>query len=64
MEGLRARGHRHVIALEGPEALAEIIKNISHPGDVVVCLGAGSISTWANNLPDELDALSGGKGER
>tara|TARA_R110002049_G_scaffold14203_13_gene60339 strand:- start:1555 stop:2958 length:1404 start_codon:yes stop_codon:yes gene_type:complete len=64
VEGLRARGHRHVIALEGPEALAEIIKNISHPGDVVVCLGAGSISTWANNLPDELDALSGGKGER
>ena len=64
VEGLRARGHRHVIALEGPEALAEIIKNISHPGDVVVCLGAGSISTWANNLPGELDALSGGKGER
>ena len=63
VEGLRARGHRHVLALEGPEALAGLIQDISHPGDVVVCLGAGSISTWANNLPGELSALSGGKGE-
>ncbi|MAZ04299.1 MAG: UDP-N-acetylmuramate--L-alanine ligase [Sneathiella sp.] len=62
VEGLRARGHRHVLALEGPETLAGLVRDISHPGDVVVCLGAGSISTWANNLPGELSALSGGKG--
>ena len=26
-------------------------------GDLAVCLGAGSISAWANALPDELEAL-------
>lgn len=60
-EALRARGHRHVLPLEGPEALAALIKENSHPGDVVVCLGAGSISAWANALPAELDKLSGGE---
>ena len=24
------------------------------PGDMVVCLGAGTISAWANNLPGRL----------
>ena len=24
------------------------------PGDMVVCLGAGTISAWANNLPERL----------
>jgi len=28
-------------------------------GDVVVCLGAGSITTWASALPAALDDLSG-----
>ena len=27
------------------------------PGDLVVCLGAGNITSWANALPDELQAL-------
>jgi UDP-N-acetylmuramate--alanine ligase len=26
-------------------------------GDLVVCLGAGNITTWANALPGELQAL-------
>ncbi len=55
VEGLRARGHRHVLALEGPEHLAAVIAENSNPGDVVVCLGAGSISAWANALPTELE---------
>ncbi len=55
VEGLRARGHRHVIALEGPEHLAAVVTENSSAGDVVVCLGAGSISAWANALPGELE---------
>jgi len=27
------------------------------PGDIVVCLGAGSITSWANSLPDDLVKL-------
>ena len=29
------------------------------PGDLVVCLGAGSITAWANALPAQLRALLG-----
>lgn len=57
VEGLRNRGHRHVSALEGPEKLAEVIKAEAKPGDLVVCLGAGSISAWANALPTQLEAI-------
>jgi UDP-N-acetylmuramate--alanine ligase len=55
--GMRARGHRHVIALDGPQQLAGLVKNIARPGDYVVCLGAGSITQWAYALPGELAAL-------
>jgi len=54
---LRARGHRHVIALEGPGKLAGIVRELARPGDYVVCLGAGSITQWAYALPGELAAL-------
>jgi len=54
---LRARGHRQVIALEGPEKLAGIVKGLAKPGDYVVCLGAGNITQWAYALPAELKAL-------
>ncbi|WP_288903121.1 UDP-N-acetylmuramate--L-alanine ligase [uncultured Sneathiella sp.] len=59
VEALRARGHRHVLSLDGPEALPAMVKENSHPGDVVVCLGAGSISAWANALPANLEKLRG-----
>jgi UDP-N-acetylmuramate--alanine ligase len=54
---VRARGHRHVMALEGPEKLAGMIKELAKPGDYVVCLGAGSITQWAYALPGKLKAL-------
>jgi len=56
VEGLRAHGHRRVLALDGPEALAALVVNEALPGDMVVCLGAGSITQWANALPLELAA--------
>lgn len=59
VEGLRQRGHRTVVALSGPDALAATISDMAGSGDYVVCLGAGSISAWANALPDELRALRG-----
>ena len=53
---LRARGHRQVIPLDGPEKLAGIVKDITRPGDYVVLLGAGNITQWAYALPGELAA--------
>jgi UDP-N-acetylmuramate--alanine ligase len=57
VQALRARGHRQVIPLDGPEKLAGIVKGLTKPGDYVVCLGAGSITQWAYALPGELKAL-------
>lgn len=60
-EGLRTHGHRQVDTFETPEELAETVARYAGAGDVVVCLGAGTISTWANELPTNLaQQLSGG----
>jgi len=55
--GLQQRGHRSVMPLPSPEALPTMIDEQAKPGDMVVCLGAGSITTWANALPGQLSAL-------
>ncbi|WP_029014034.1 UDP-N-acetylmuramate--L-alanine ligase [Niveispirillum irakense] len=57
VEGLRVHGHRDVRALSGPDALPALVREIAKPGDMVVCLGAGTITQWANALPAELDKL-------
>jgi UDP-N-acetylmuramate--alanine ligase len=59
VQGLQTRGHRSVEAMGDPANLASIINRLTDPGDLVVCLGAGSISTWANALPDQIRALGG-----
>jgi UDP-N-acetylmuramate--alanine ligase len=59
VQGLRARGHRQVMPLPAPDALASMVRDMARPGDLVVCLGAGSITYWANALPAELDRLFG-----
>jgi UDP-N-acetylmuramate--alanine ligase len=55
--GLRARGHRQVIPLEGPQEIAARVRRLASAGDIVVFLGAGSITQWAYALPGELAAL-------
>ena len=59
VEGLRNHGHRKVVALESPAALAATVRELARQGDMVVCLGAGNITQWAYALPDELEALEG-----
>jgi UDP-N-acetylmuramate--alanine ligase len=54
--GLIAHGHRRALALAGEEALADFVRAECRPGDLLVCLGAGSISAWANALPERLKA--------
>lgn len=54
-EGVRTRGHRDVVELEGPQELPKIIAQKAEPGDLVICLGAGSITRWANALPGDLE---------
>ncbi len=59
VEGLRMHGHRHVVALHSPQELPQIVREMAKPGDLVVCLGAGSITQWANALPGDLATLYG-----
>ncbi len=61
VEGLGHHGHRTVLALDAPEDLARVVHDLATSGDMVVCLGAGDITGWAQALPDELGRL-GAKG--
>ncbi|MGI9371627.1 MAG: UDP-N-acetylmuramate--L-alanine ligase [Hyphomicrobiales bacterium] len=58
-EGIIARGHRDARTIEDPDELPGIIAKTAQEGDLVILLGAGSISLWAYALPDQLAALSG-----
>ena len=54
--GLIRHGHRHARAILDEEDLERLVREQARPGDMVVCLGAGTISTWANGLPARLEA--------
>jgi UDP-N-acetylmuramate--alanine ligase len=49
--GVRRHGHGDVRPLDGPDALPAEIAAIAKTGDMVICLGAGSITQWAQALP-------------
>lgn len=52
--GLIAHGHRHARAIVSEDDLERLVREQATPGDIVVCLGAGTISKWANGLPERL----------
>ncbi len=52
--GLIRHGHRHARAIRDEDDLVRLIREQAGPGDMVVCLGAGTISAWANALPERL----------
>jgi len=57
--GLQSFGHRGVVKIEGPEELPKIISEIAEAGDLVIYLGAGSVSQWAYDLPAALRKVKG-----
>lgn len=52
--GLIRHGHRHARAIVDEDDLERLVREQARPGDMVVCLGAGTISAWANKLPERL----------
>ena len=54
--GLIRHGHRHARAIRDEDDLERLVREQARPGDIVVCLGAGTISTWANGLPARLSS--------
>lgn len=55
VEGIRERGHKDVKALPDVEALPSMVADMAEEGDFIICLGAGNISKWAYDLPEQLD---------
>ncbi|SHF38393.1 UDP-N-acetylmuramate--L-alanine ligase [Loktanella atrilutea] len=53
--GLIRHGHRHARAVASEDDLERLVREQAGPGDMVVCLGAGTISAWAYGLRDRLD---------
>jgi UDP-N-acetylmuramate--alanine ligase len=53
IDALRTNGV-DAIPLDDPDQLASIISDLANKGDMVVCLGAGSVTKWANTLPQQL----------
>jgi UDP-N-acetylmuramate--alanine ligase len=56
---IAAHGHRHALPLSSPDKLAPLVREMAAPGDIVVFLGAGTITQWAYALPGELARLTG-----
>jgi UDP-N-acetylmuramate--alanine ligase len=42
------------VAVASEDDLERLVRAEAKPGDMVVCLGAGTISAWANALPARL----------
>ncbi len=57
VSALTQHGHRNAVAISGPSGMATFVAENAQPGDLVACLGAGSISAWAHSLPDRLRNL-------
>ncbi len=54
VQRIRSGGHRDARYIDGPAAVAPLVKALAKPGDFVVFLGAGNITQWAYALPREL----------
>jgi UDP-N-acetylmuramate--alanine ligase len=56
--GLRRHGHPHVLTVDDEETLVETVASVAKKGDLVVGLGAGTITDWMNALPKRLETRS------
>ena len=57
--GLIDHGHKNARQLASPDDLATLVAAEARDGDMVVFLGAGNITQWANALPGELESTGG-----
>ena len=55
VDSIRNHGHKGATVLSSLDVLPEAIKEVAKPGAMVVCLGAGDISGYANILADKLN---------
>ena len=56
VEGIKSHGHRDVHALPSREDLSRMVAKVAREGDYVICMGAGDITSWAYELPAQLES--------
>ena len=56
---LRRHGHPNVLTVDDEEGLVETIASVAEPDDIVIGLGAGTITDWINALPKKLEQHEG-----
>lgn len=54
-EGIRATGQQGVLVVDSPTELIGIVRKHGRPGDMVICMGAGTSTEWAQALPGWLE---------
>ena len=52
--GLRRHGHRQVLTVDDEASLIDVVVSVAQSGDLIVGLGAGTITDWMNALPKRL----------
>jgi UDP-N-acetylmuramate--alanine ligase len=55
---LKSHGHRDARRIGSLDSLPDFVRAEAKPGDIVVCLGAGDITQFANTLPAKLAAAA------
>ena len=53
-KGLADYGHKNVLYIQNQNLLAKNLLQLIQPNDLIICLGAGSITKIANSLEEEL----------
>lgn len=57
IEGLKRQGQKHVLEVEDADHLVSLIAERAQTGDLVIGLGAGTITEWIHELPKSLNKL-------
>lgn len=57
VRGIEKTGHQNVIKLASEKDLAKVLKTRIRAGDIVMCLGAGTVTYWAADLEEQLQNL-------
>jgi UDP-N-acetylmuramate--alanine ligase len=60
--GILATGHTDVHTVDGEETLTAAVSALARPGDLVIALGAGTITEWVHALPGRLNAYAEASG--
>jgi UDP-N-acetylmuramate--alanine ligase len=55
---LKSHGHRDARRIGDLDNLPDFVRAEAKPGDMIVCLGAGDITAYANALPAKLAAAA------